>query len=179
MAWINSFNSDTSCRSCLNSVSVFTLDTDGVATSTILSASWASSSRLPLFGVEASAIRTFEGGRCRNNSCRKAPSVLLALSPRSCCMRRNSCDGVRSPNSSALNNCCNRHCSEAAVLLVSCSFNLSYGWSVGGLRIKSLTSVANSGASEATMWSNFVFCDVIPRVVNWALTCANQIWGSA
>ena len=51
----------------------------GVATSTILSASSASSSRLVVVLVEASTIQTFEGNRWRNSSRRKAPSVTTLL----------------------------------------------------------------------------------------------------
>ena len=39
--------------------------------------------------------------------------------------------------------------------------------------------MANSGASEATTYSNLVFCAVIPLVVNCALTCTNHVCGSA
>ena len=50
---------------------------------------------------------------------------------------------------------------------------------MGALLIKSRTSVANSCANEATMWSNLVFWTVIPRVINCASTWANQTSGSA
>ena len=43
----------------------------------------------------------------------------------------------------------------------------------------SRTSEAYSGVREAMTWSNFVFCDVIPRVLNCASTWANQTSGSA
>ena len=55
-----------------------------------------------------------------NNSQRKAPSA-PGVSPANCCKRRSNCVGLRSPNSSELNNCCRRFCSDAAVLLTSCS----------------------------------------------------------
>ena len=54
-------------------------DTAGVATSIILSASCANSSKFPVSGVEASTMRTFAGSHCKNNSRMKAPSVVLAL----------------------------------------------------------------------------------------------------
>ena len=107
-----------------------------------------------------------------------APSVLLALSSRSCYIWQSSCNGFLSPNSLALKSCCNLLCSDAAVRLMSCSLSMVYGVSLRGFRIKSWTLVANSGASEVTMWSNLVFWAVIPQVVNWASTWANQIWGS-
>lgn len=44
---------------------------------------------------------------------------------------------------------------------------------------RSRTSTANSGDSEAITWSKRVFCVVIPLVLNWASTWANQTWGSA
>ena len=40
---------------------------------------------------------------------------------------------------------------NAAVLWTSCVFNTSYGSSSGGDKIKSHTSMANSGESDATM----------------------------
>ena len=43
---------------------------------------------------------------------------------------------------------------------------------------RSLTSTANSGEREAMTYSNRVFCDVMPLVLNWASTCANQTVGS-
>ena len=49
---------------------------------------------------------------------------------------------------------------------------------MGGCRIRSRTSVAYSGESEATICSNLVFCAVMPRVANWASTWANQTSGS-
>ena len=81
------------------------METVGAATSTTLSASSASSSKVAVALAEASTIRTFDGSRCRNSSHRKVLSVVHALSPRSCCIRRNSCVGLRSPSSSALNSC--------------------------------------------------------------------------
>ena len=112
---------------------VRTATTDGITTSTTLSASCASSSRLVVSGVAASAIQTLAGRRWRNNSRRNELSVELALSPRSCCIRRKNCVCLQSPNSSALKSCCRRRCSEAAVHLISCALRVSYGFSVGGV----------------------------------------------
>ena len=78
--------------------------TVGAATSTTLSASSARSSRVAVV-AEASTIRTCDGSHCRNSSHRKVLSVVLALSPSSCCIQRNNCVGLRSPSSSALNSC--------------------------------------------------------------------------
>ena len=47
------------------------------------------------------------------------------------------------------------------------------------VRMRSRTSVANSGVKEATTYSYIVFCTEILRVANWASTWANQMWGSA
>ena len=47
------------------------------------------------------------------------------------------------------------------------------------VRMRSRTSVANSGVKEATTYSYMVFCTEILRVANWASTWANQMWGSA
>ena len=47
------------------------------------------------------------------------------------------------------------------------------------VRMRSQTSVANSGIKEATTYSYIVFCTEILRVANWASTWANQMWGSA
>ena len=40
------------------------------------------------------------------------------------------------------------------------------------------TSEAYSGDKEAMMWSNLVFCAVMPRVLNCTSTWANQTSGS-
>ena len=61
---------------------------------------------------------------------------------------------------------------------MSCCFRVSYGEAAGTQRIRSLTCVVNSGEREATTYSYFVFWAVIPRVLNWASTCANQRCGS-
>ena len=60
------------------------------------------------------------GRRWKNSWRRKAISVASALSPKSCCMRRKSCVGLRSPRSTSLSNCWSLRCSEAAVRLTNC-----------------------------------------------------------
>ena len=79
-----------------------------------------------------------------------------------------------SPSSYELNSSWKRRCLEVAVRCTNCSLSLSYGFVVGGDTMRSCTSWANSDNSEATIWSNLVFWAVIPWVLNWALTCANQ-----
>ena len=49
----------------------------GAATSTTLSVSSASSSKVAVVLAEASTIRTFDGSHCRNSSRRKVLSVVL------------------------------------------------------------------------------------------------------
>ena len=76
----------------------------GAETFNTLSASSANLFYSMVTSVEA---RTLAGSRWRNNSRRK--ELLSAdpnLSPRSCCIRRRSCVGLRSPSSSPLFNCC-------------------------------------------------------------------------
>ena len=102
-----------------------TVEMDGAATSTTLSANWARFSKLLVSGLEASTMRTFAGKCWRNSSRRKELSMAPALSPNSCCIRLRSCVGLRSPNSSALNSCCRRRCSEAAVRCISCCLSVS------------------------------------------------------
>ena len=52
-------------------------------------------------------------------------------------------------------------------------------FSLGGRKSKSRTSGAYSGKSEATTYSNLVFCVVMFRVENYASSCANHNCGSA
>ena len=147
--------------------------------STIRSASWASWSRdrAPAEGVNT--IRTFDGRRWRKSSRSKVGSTVSAMPPNSCWMCRKTCEGVLSPSSSsAERNSFIRRCSEAVVRLVNSAFRTSYGVSAGGCRRRSLTSVANSGDNDATMWSNFVFDTVMPRVENCDSICANHSSGS-
>ena len=73
-----------------------TADTEGAATSTIRSASSASCCRVTVSAVEAKTIRTLFGKCWRKRSLRKTLSVVLALLPSSCCMRRSHCVGLRS-----------------------------------------------------------------------------------
>ena len=84
-----------------------TAEIEGVATSMIWSASVASSLTFLPVPVEARTILTFPGSLCKNNSRMNEESIVLALSPRSCSMRRNNWEGFRSPSSSELKSCCN------------------------------------------------------------------------
>ena len=99
---------------------LITADTAGIETSIILSAMSASLLMSRVESAEARTILTLAGSRWRNNSRRKetASVDVLSLSPRSCCIRRKSCVGFRSPSSSPLISCCNFRCSEAAVRLI-------------------------------------------------------------
>ena len=158
-----SLRRSTSARSvCTSSRVGVMLDTVGGATSMILSARRARSAGLAESDVDANTMRTCAGSRCRKSSLTKGPSV-AALSPISCSILRNNCDGFLSPNSSAVRSCCKRCRSETAVRWTSCSRRESYGCVAGGWSMRSRTSVANSGASDATTYSNFVLCCVIPR----------------
>ena len=60
------------------------VEIDDEATSMILSASWASSSRLVVLEVEARITRTLLDSRCVKSSRRKVLSVVLVRSPRNC-----------------------------------------------------------------------------------------------
>ena len=48
----------------------------------------------------------------------------------------------------------------------------------GGCSIRLRTSVAYSGPREATIYSNLVFCAVMPRVAHSGSACAHQTSGS-
>ena len=133
----------------------------GGAASTMRSARCARSSRLVEAAAEARTIRTLAGSRWMNKPRTNELSVAAALSPSSCCILRKSCEGLRSPSSSEWRSCCRRRWSDAAVRLTSCSRRESYGRVSGGCSIRSRTSVAYSGESDATMYSNFVLCAVI------------------
>ena len=89
----------TSERSCSTSAvrgERLRVETEGVATSAILSASWARASR-DMSPAEAKTILTWLGRRCRKSSRRNLLSGLgPAASPSSCCIRRKSCDGFLS-----------------------------------------------------------------------------------
>ena len=122
----------------------------GAATSATLSASSASSSKVAVVLVEASTIRTLPGRHWRKSSLRKVPSATPARSPNNCCIRQSSWVGFLSPSSSVLKSCCSFLCSEATVRLISCSLRVVYGLSGGGCRMRSRTSVANSGERDAT-----------------------------
>ena len=169
------------CSTSDNNWEVATADMVGVATSMTLSARLASFSRSAddPSPVDARIIQTLAGRRCRNSSRNSEPSVELALSLSNCCIRCKSWEGFLSPSSSEWNSCCKRRCSEAAVRSINRSLRTSYCLSSGGVSMRSLTSVVYCGEREATTWSNLVFCDVTPRVENWASTWANQTCGSA
>ena len=104
-------------------------ETVGVATSITLSAMSASLLRLMEVSVEARTIRTLGGRRRRKISRRKvlASADVPSLSPRSCCIRRSSSVGLRSPSSSPLISCCSLRCSEAAVRLISSALGYCKG----------------------------------------------------
>ena len=94
----------TSSRSSLTSeecAEVVMADTEGAETSMTLSAMSASLLMSMVESVEARTILTLAGSRWRNNSWKKeaASADALSLSPRSCCIRRKSCVGFRSPSS--------------------------------------------------------------------------------
>ena len=163
----------TSCRAGAEMPAI-----EGGAASMMRSANRANSSSGVESGEEASTARTFAGRRWRNSSRTSASSVSVVLLPSSCCIFRNSCEGFLSPSSSEVSSCCSRRLEEVPVRWTSISRRRSYGRDSGGCKIISRTSKAYSGASEATMWSNFVFCAVIPRVPNCASTWANQTSGS-
>ena len=77
-----------------------TAETDGAATSIILSASCARSLIDTVAPVEAKTMRTLVG-KCWRNSSRTRESS-MRLSPINCCMRCSSCVGFQSPSSSAV-----------------------------------------------------------------------------
>ena len=62
--------------------------------------------------------------------------------------------------------------------MMSWRLSVLYGVVSGMRRMRSRTWVAISGEREATMYSYLVFCEVMPRVENWASTCANHKSGS-
>ena len=97
--------------------------------------------------------------------CRLAAAASCARVARVC--------GLRAPRSGGV------AVGEVGLTLLCCSRRESYGRVSGGCSIRSRTSVAYSGESDATMYSNFVLCAVIPRVENWASTCAMASTGAA
>ena len=151
---------------------------EGGTASRTLSARVASWSRVLASLEEASTIRTFGGRRWRKNLRRGGLLAAAVLSPSSCCIRRSSCVGRRSPNSMECRIRCILRCSGMAVRVMNCCLRVSYGL-VGTSRMRSRTSVANSGESDATTYSYFVLWVVMPRVLNWAFTWANHTSGSA
>ena len=138
-----------SCRMSLPLGSVTAMTAGGFTTSRILSAISANWGRDKVADDEARTMLTEGGRRWRNSWRTKALSGAGPESPKSCCIRSNSWEGFRSPSSSAVSSCWWHRCSEALVLWMRVSFSRSYGCSAGGCRIRSLTSVATSGASAA------------------------------
>ena len=96
---------------------------EGAAISITLSAISASVDKAVLSGVEARTMRTLWGNLCKNSSCRNDGSI-PGRSPTNCYIRQSNCVGFLSPNSSPVNSCGSRRCSDRAVRLVSCSFNV-------------------------------------------------------
>ena len=123
--------------------------------------------------------RTLAGRHWRKSSFRKVPSATPVQSPNNCCIHRSSWVGFLSPSSSVLRSCCSFLCLEAAVHLISCSLRVVYGLSGVGCRMRSRTSIANSGERDATTWSNIVFWVVILWVSNFASAWANHTSRSA
>ena len=140
---------DTCSHNCLTSESstrgVDRAATVGADTSIILSAISARFSRVVAGSAEASTILTL-GGNHRRNELASVPAPSLSL--RSCCILLSNCVGFRSPNSSPLINCWSLRYSDADVRLMSCAFWVSQGFSAGGLRSRSRTSMVISGLSE-------------------------------
>ena len=122
----SSVSRDTSVRRSSTSLEGCVIEAmEGGAASRTLSARVARSSRLSAAPEEASTIRTLGGRRWRNSSRRRGPSVVAALSPSNCCIRRRSCVGRRSPNSTELKSYCSLRCSGTAVRAMSCCLRVS------------------------------------------------------
>ena len=98
--------------------------TVGVATSMTLSARSASFSNPVPSGVDARTILTLGGRRCKKSSRSNVSSMMPGRSPRSCCILRRSWVGLLSPSCSDVNSNWSLRCSDAVVLLVSCSFRV-------------------------------------------------------
>ena len=104
---------------------VATAETEGVATPTILSAFWVSSSTEVSGLAEANTILTLEGSLWRNNLWTNAPFESPGAVPlNSCCIRQSNCVGFQSPSSLVFNNCCNLSWSAAAVCFTDCSLSI-------------------------------------------------------
>ena len=116
-------------------------------------------------------------GRRETNNSRKSLSSIWC-SPMSRWSLRRNCVGWLSSSSSSESNSLTRFCSEICVRWIRRLFNVLYGFSTGGARIKSRTSAAYSGDREAITWWNRVDSLLMRLVVNTDSICANQIWGS-
>ena len=90
------------------------------ASPNFLPAMSASLERSVVASAEARIMQTFAGSRWRKSSLRKAllSGVVPRWSPSSCCLRRRSWVGLRSPSSSPLMSCCSFLCSDAAVRFI-------------------------------------------------------------
>ena len=97
----------------------------GLATSSILSAISANWGRVSVVEAEPNTILTEGGIGWRNNWRTNAPLGGESALPSSCCICRSSWEGLRSPSSSAVSNCCSLHCSEASIRLISTAFKRS------------------------------------------------------
>ena len=152
----------------------------GGATSNILSAMSASVLSETVSPEEASTLQTWLGSRWKNSFRRRELSGWgPAELPRSCCICHSSCLGFRSPSCSEVKTSCRHFLYEAAILLIRRSFSLKYLSTSGGLRMMSLTSMANSLDRAVTTWSSFVLWLVMLRVANCASTCTNRTSRSA
>jgi len=106
----------------------------GVATSMILSANRAMSSRFPVSGVEARTILRFDGRRCRKSL--RIEKHHLCSAPYLPVVVACGVEVAMVSCPPALNNCCSRFFSDAAARFINCSFILSYGVSSGGCRTR-------------------------------------------
>ena len=127
-----------------------TAKTMGVATSMTLSAISANCSSSIEVSAGARTIWMLASRLCGKRWQRKElASSLPSLFSRSCRMRLNGRVGFLSPNSSPVISCWSFRCLNVAVHLMSFVISVSYGWSAGGFKSRSLTSVANFGAEGA------------------------------
>lgn len=146
--------------SLVDCIGVATVETEGTATSIIVSVSVANSRKVVFSLAEAKTIRTLLGNQCINSCLKNDLSMVISFSPRSCCIQWSNCGGFQSPSSSAVNNCSNRRCSDAKVRSVDIFLKVSYGWVFGGFSQRSLTLVEISGEREPTTQHGFLCCDV-------------------
>ena len=124
--------------------------------------------------VDANTILTLLGSHCKNNSWRKAPSA-LGVSPVSCCKQRSSWVGLWLPNSSGLNSCC-----RCLLIKGCCPFDKCFFEDIIRCFCRQCKNQITFFCGEfGCQWSDcIVIWFVIPRVENWACTCASHNWGS-